>query len=393
MYTKNMSIRLIDEVKYLIKRLNAAGFGAWAVGGCVRDGILGRVIHDWDVCTSATPERMEAALSGERIIRTGVKHGTLTIVIGSVPIETTTLRSDGGYADHRRPESVRFVKELTLDLARRDFTVNSMAYNDADGLIDPFAGLNDLEKSVIKCVGDAENRFNEDALRILRAVRFASQLDFAVEPLTAEAALEKRNDLSFVSRERVYSEVVKLLEGAAAARVVRAYSEIVRAALSAESLNLDFKYLPRDAAIALTLLLGNRAPEAASLLKADGGLTTRVKALSEMSDYPAVQTEKDALRLLRLAKSDQAALDFFEYRRCKGVVFDESALRSALYKCHSVAKLNINGEDLKKLGYSGRAIGRELEQLLTLVIEGEIENERGQLCDKAAKAIDIAGKM
>ena len=217
-----------------IARLRAAGFPAYLVGGCVRDTLLGRVPGDWDITTAALPEQVEAVFAGERIIETGLKHGTVTVLMDGLPLEITTFRTEAAYSDHRHPDAVAFTPSLTEDLARRDFTINAMAWtreNTGDGLNaglqDPFGGQADLGKKLIRCVGDPHKRFEEDALRILRALRFASQLDFTIDPATAAAAHALRDTLALVSRERIAVELTKLLCGPAARRIIVEYWEIL----------------------------------------------------------------------------------------------------------------------------------------------------------------------
>ena len=211
----------------LLARLKSAGFSAYAVGGCVRDSLLGLAPHDWDICTSALPEEMQRVFRGLHTAETGLKHGTLTVILDHQPYEVTTFRVDGGYTDHRHPDSVRFVDDLTEDLARRDFTVNAMAFSPETGLADPFGGQRDLSARIIRCVGEPEKRFEEDALRILRALRFASVYDFAIEPATAAALRRMAPDLSRVAGERIRVELLRLLCGKAAGRILREYPDVL----------------------------------------------------------------------------------------------------------------------------------------------------------------------
>ena len=204
-----MQIRLPEEVKNIINELNRAGFEAYAVGGCVRDSLLGRTPKDWDITTSAEP--LEVKRIFRRTIDTGMKHGTVTVMRKNTGYEVTTYRVDGAYADHRRPESVTFTRRLSEDLLRRDFTINAMAYSEGDGLVDLYGGVSDLEKKIIRCVGDPDARFGEDALRIMRAVRFSAELDFTIEPATREAAAKHAAELSEISMERIETELRKTL--------------------------------------------------------------------------------------------------------------------------------------------------------------------------------------
>ena len=220
-------MELPREVSDLIDRLEQAGYSAYAVGGCVRDTLLSLRPHDWDLCTSARPEEMQAVFRGERLAETGLKHGTLTVVIDHHPYEITTFRTDGTYTDHRHPDSVTFVEDVSGDLARRDFTVNAMAYSPRTGLVDLFGGRRDLENRVIRCVGTPADRFREDALRILRALRFASVYDFTLEAETDKALRLLAPTLKTVAAERIQAELLKLLCGPGAGRILRAYPDVL----------------------------------------------------------------------------------------------------------------------------------------------------------------------
>ncbi len=204
-----MRIQIPEHVEYIINTLTEAGYEAFAVGGCVRDTILNREPGDWDITTSAKPQEVKGLF--RRTIDTGIEHGTVTVMLQKSGYEVTTYRIDGEYEDKRHPKSVNFTSSLLEDLKRRDFTINAMAYNPTVGLVDEFGGLKDLEKKVIRCVGKAEDRFDEDALRILRAVRFAAQLGFTIEEETTGAIMAKVENLSSISAERIRVELVKLL--------------------------------------------------------------------------------------------------------------------------------------------------------------------------------------
>lgn len=216
-----MIVNMPQEVKYILDVLINNGFEAYIVGGCVRDSILGKIPKDWDITTNASPYDVKRLF--KRTIDTGIQHGTVTVMIDKIGYEVTTYRIDGKYNDHRRPEEVTFTKSLTEDLKRRDFTINAMAYNDVDGLIDKFNGIGDLQDGIIRCVGEATERFDEDALRILRAVRFAAQLDFRIDPMTMEAIKEKCSFLEAISAERIQVELTKLLTSNNPEKLVLAY--------------------------------------------------------------------------------------------------------------------------------------------------------------------------
>ncbi|MDO5291194.1 MAG: CCA tRNA nucleotidyltransferase [bacterium] len=204
-----MKIKVPEHVEYIINTLIENGYEAYAVGGCVRDTILNRMPGDWDITTSAKPEQVKALF--KRTIDTGIEHGTVTVMLDKVGYEVTTYRIDGEYEDNRHPKSVEFTSNLVEDLKRRDFTINAMAYNDKDGIVDEFCGLEDINRKVIRCVGTAGDRFDEDALRIMRAVRFAAQLGFSIEEETTKAIEEKAVHLKNISAERIRVELVKLL--------------------------------------------------------------------------------------------------------------------------------------------------------------------------------------
>lgn len=204
-----MMIEMPQDVRFIIGELNKGGFEAYAVGGCVRDSILGRTPNDWDITTSATPFEVKDIF--RRTVDTGLQHGTVTVLLKDQGYEVTTYRIDGEYTDHRRPDEVTFTGELSEDLLRRDFTINAMAYNDETGIVDLYGGIQDLEEGVIRCVGNPDDRFDEDALRIMRAVRFAAQLGFSVDSATREAATKHASELSQVSAERIETELTKLL--------------------------------------------------------------------------------------------------------------------------------------------------------------------------------------
>lgn len=204
-------ITIPDNANAIIHTLQNNGHSAYVVGGCVRDSLMGRTPHDWDICTSATPEQMLEIFKDYRVIETGLKHGTVTIVIDGEQYECTTYRIDGKYSDNRRPDNVTFTNDLVEDLRRRDFTINAMAYNDTEGLIDPFGGSEDIKENIIQCIDSAKDRFGEDALRILRAICFAAQLDFTIELNTDWEIHQQYRSLENISVERINSEFCKIV--------------------------------------------------------------------------------------------------------------------------------------------------------------------------------------
>ena len=214
-----LEIFIPQFVRTALDRLNECGYEGYIVGGCVRDSLLGKKPHDYDVCTNCIPDKMLEVFADFRTIETGLKHGTLTVLIEGEPVEITCYRSDGEYIGHRKPAQVTFESSLEEDLKRRDFTANAMAYSPKEGLIDLYGGQGDLEKGIIKCVGEPEKRFDEDALRILRGLRFSSCLGFEIEEKTSKAILEQRELLKSISAERIASELKKLLCGKGARKI------------------------------------------------------------------------------------------------------------------------------------------------------------------------------
>lgn len=226
-----MKLTLDPGAAALLDTLHAAGYAAYAVGGCVRDSLLGRTAHDWDLCTSALPQQVMELFGTEQCIPTGLQHGTVTIKYGGQLYETTTFRTEGSYTDGRHPDAVQFVPDVREDLARRDFTINAMAYAPGRGIIDLYGGRDDLAAGMIRCVGDPAQRFAEDALRILRALRFSARLGFALDEATAAAALQARDTLQSVSAERIYTEIDGLLGAPNAGPTLAKYGEILAGAV------------------------------------------------------------------------------------------------------------------------------------------------------------------
>lgn len=330
----NCNLNLPAPVATLLRRLNESGFSAYVVGGCVRDSLLGLAPHDWDICTSALPAQMQEVFRDLHTVETGLKHGTLTVVVDHVPYEVTTFRTDGNYTDHRHPDSVRFVDSLTEDLARRDFTVNAMAWSPDSGLADPFRGQQDLAAGLIRCVGEAEKRFDEDALRILRALRFASVYDFTIEPATSAALRKQAPDLSRVAGERIREELLKLLCGRAAGRILREYPGVlaeiipeIRPMIGYDQQNHHHSYdlwehtvrgiegVPADPVLRLTMLLHDTGkPEAR---------TTDEKGEGHYFGHPKI-SERIARKTAEALRLDNA----FRDRLCTLVLHHDTPLRT-----------------------------------------------------------------
>ncbi len=437
----------------LIEKLNSEGYEAYAVGGCVRDSLLGIEPHDWDICTSARPEEMQRVFQGFHTVATGLKHGTLTVVIDHQPYEVTAYRLDGEYTDHRHPDGVTFVQDLAEDLARRDFTVNAMAWHPKDGLVDHYSGREDLAAGLIRCVGEAEKRFGEDALRILRALRFASDYSFQIERKTSEAIHRLYPELRDIAAERVRSELGRLLIGAGAGRILREYTDVITFLLPVlrgtvgfdqrtpyhafdvweHSLRAVEEVRPTEALRMAMLLhdcgkpacftLGadgqghfyghakvsrNLAEPAAEALKMDNATKEKVLTLIEWH-MAELSTDKRQLTRWLNRLGEETLFDLIEVQRadqaaCLGtpesrMQADTRAgeLKQALEEllaekpCFSLRDLAVNGNDMKSLGLAGRQIGETLQQLLESVMAGELPNEREALLRSAKEKHTTGG--
>ena len=384
-----------------LRRVNEKGYEAYAVGGCVRDLLRGVTPNDYDICVSCPPQETHACFAGERIIDTGIRHGTVTVILDGMPLEITTFRTDGAYTDGRHPDAVHFTGSLTEDLARRDFTVNAMAYHPDTGVVDPFGGQEDLQNRIIRCVGDPALRFTEDALRILRALRFAAQLDFTIEENTVRALCDLRKRLHLVSRERVSAELRRAAVSPGAARALGRFPGVMLAALP----DLPPSALPRGIAA-----LGRLAPceeelALAALLHACGPVTA--EACLDSLRLPKA-LERDIAQLIGFARQAFSVADaplilaqcgqaqFFRLLRlqtvCGVLSAQEAETRARRAQAVldaglplSLRDLPVNGCDLMALGVSGPAVGDTLAALHWLVLQGEAPCERAALLDWARK--------
>lgn len=376
----------------VLRRLNAAGHQAYAVGGCVRDLARGVPPHDYDICTSALPAQTERCFAGERVVETGIKHGTVTVLMAGEPYEITTFRTDGDYLDGRHPQSVAFTDSLTEDLRRRDFTINAMAYHPDIGLRDPFDGQADIARRMIRCVGDAGARFTEDALRILRALRFAAELGFDIAPDTARAMRELSGRLTLISRERIAAELLRALNGINAVPVLQAFDTVLLAALPdypaaalPEALHA-LAILPcGDTVLRLAALLspcGEAGARALASLKPSRALSSQVLALTAAAGEDISRAELP-LWLARLGKAQLRRLLTLQGRE------ELLACLPALLAQHpplTLGELQINGRDLTAAGLpAGAELGRTLNALHRRVLLGELPNERGALLAAATK--------
>ena len=375
----------IQPPKYVIHILNTlerSGYEARLVGGCVRDTLLHRRPNDWDVATAAAPEAVTELF--ERTVPTGIRHGTVTVLYGGSACEVTTYRVEGAYSDHRRPDSVRFTSRLEEDLSRRDFTVNAMAMDASLAITDPFGGREDLSRRLIRCVGDARERFTEDALRMLRAVRFAAQLDFALDSAALEAIAGCAPLCSALSPERVAAELRAVLASRDPDMVwLMADLGLLNAWLTPrKGERTHLGALPRCARLAHFCSDLSRCGSITStdtFLRSLRMDTRSVKICSAAAEIIA-SGSRDYKRLLRDYGEDAVLAAYPKSRRLRAV------LRSG--ECWSLASLAITGGELAALGYAGRELGEELRRLLEHVIDCPEDNRPEILCKLASERID-----
>lgn len=380
---------LPSDTEYIIETLQKNGYEAFAVGGCVRDMLNGDTPHDFDITTSAEPETVISLF--EKTVPTGIKHGTVTVIINGVPNEVTTYRADGEYRDHRRPDSVIFVKSLREDLARRDFTVNAMAYNQKDGLKDFFGGREDIENRILRAVGEPERRFYEDALRIMRLFRFSSVLGFDIEENTLKAALEYAPTLKSVSAERIYSELLKTVCGKNPA-ALKPLTDIGGLGFLGVNTSPDYGILPLLGSADTKLFAfiysgGAEVSPALDFLKVPNKTKKASQDMLTLLNMPFPKTKPEIKEMLYLT-SPSSAENYFDYRSAYGE--DCAAARDMLTEIiknaepYRISDLKIGGRDLEKYGISGRVIGETLEKLRRSVLKNPELNTRSELI-KAVK--------
>ena len=434
-----------SHVNTLLFALRERGFAAHPVGGCVRDSLMGRAPADWDVCTAARPEQVEEIFQNYRLIETGLRHGTVTVLSEGHPVEITTFRTDGTYHDSRHPDAVTFVRDLEADLARRDFTVNAMAFGAKGEVIDLYGGRTDLERGLIRCVGDPDERFGEDALRILRALRFASRLDFEIETATAQSAVKNRALLRNIARERVFSELKGILIGPGAGRVLRQYAPVIfeilpelepQAGFDQKNPNhihdiwthttMAVQAIAPDPVLRLAMLLHDVGKPATFFtdeagvghfyghdrvgaemadgilrcLKCDNATREAVCLLVRYHNTEPPRTEKAMRRLLakvgepvvrqliQCGRADCAdRAEEVQVRNFAAIDLAEGLLEKVLAgpeRCFDMKSLAVSGRDIMALGVKeGPAVGAVLKTLFDLVVDGALPNDREALMAKA----------
>ncbi len=368
-------MQISPKAEYLISKLNEHGFSAYVVGGCVRDLLMDKTPGDWDITTSAKPDETLEVFQDFTTIPTGLQHGTVTVIYKGEPFEITTFRTDGDYEDHRRPNEVEFVTDIKEDLARRDFKMNAIAYSPSDGLIDPFCGMQDIAYKTISAVGEPTVRFEEDALRILRALRFAATLDFNIEVKTFEAALAKAPTLCEIAKERITTEFLKLICGTAAERVLEDGEEILKFIFPYKINSHNVNFMPRDEVARLCAVFKN-SPENLKTLRLPKKTETRVKNILGYNF-------KNIRYLVRDLKSDGEI--YLLLNNCdKELVLEYKSIQNERF---GIEDLQIGGQELIQLGISGSKIGTILEKLSNQLCEEKIKNEREVLLSRAKELL------
>lgn len=432
-----MGDQIHPGAKLILQALHDSGFEAYLVGGCVRDLLRGVPPHDWDICTSALPGQVERVFAGKQLIETGLKHGTVTVMELGTPFEITTYRIDGQYSDGRHPDEVRFAASLREDLSRRDFTMNAAAMDPAGRLCDPFGGASDIASRQVRCVGDPDRRFQEDGLRVMRALRFASVLDFSIDRQTAGAVHRNCGQLKKVAAERINAELCRLICGPGAGCVLREYPDVFREfwpelepphSLQPHGLRHcrdDWEHTvraveaaPADLVLRLTLLLHNIGRPAAKAaaeagagrlhvrpetgaelaekmlraLRFDHDTLNHIISLIKERDTPVEPRENvirrllgklgptDFYRLIEVRRADQVA-QAGETARARFAELEEARRLAGrileTQQCFSLRGLAVSGRDVMRAGIpAGPAVGRVLNTLLDRVIDGELPNDR-----------------
>lgn len=429
----------IDKnTRQILTQLESKGYEAYMVGGCVRDGIMGRQCHDIDITTNALPQEILDVFHDHKVIPTGIKHGTVTVMSEGSSFEITTYRIDGEYTDHRRPDRVEFTADITADLARRDFTVNAIAMDKDGNIIDPFGGKTDIEAGIIRCVGSPEKRFGEDALRIMRAIRFAAQLGFAIDDSTAKAVHDMREELKNISRERIRDELDKLICGRSCIDILLGYSDVITAVIPEfqPSIGLDqhspyHRYTvwehtvralasapPDDLLLRRTLLFHDIGKPACMKLDETGRghfkqhdrtgaeMTERImrelrydnRSVANVSALIANHSKKlndrtDVKKMMNRI-GDELFFALMELKKCDNCgkndfVLAENSFFDSLTamgrdiiannECRDLKGLDLSGTDLAETGLKGSEIGKAQQELLELVMEGKLPNEKERL--------------
>lgn len=439
-------MNLPEQICQILQRLEDAGFEAYVVGGCVRDYIMGLTPHDYDITTAATPDEVCAAFSDCKVIETGLKHGTVTVLFKGISVEITTFRADGEYSDGRHPDSVTFTRNIADDLSRRDFTMNGIAYSPLHGLVDPFGGEADIRAKVVRCIGEPHKRFGEDALRILRALRFSAVMGFEIEEKTAIAIHKLKNTLGKVSKERIFTELNRLICGMDVRRVMMDFSDVFAEILPPLEVMIGYEQhciyhnstvyehtaravenAPAEPALRLAMLFHDMgkplckiedmegayhfpghanesmrlADELLREYKSSNEMRERIITIVKYHDYPLDLSPKHIRRLLAKVgmerfrdimyahmADDGAKAAFCAYRIDIARQAIEIAEQiTAEQACLSIKDLAVTGADLKEIMPPSPQMGKVLKQLLEEVLEETLRNDKQALMKRAEELI------
>ena len=440
-------MELAPQVQRTIDFLEARGYSAYLVGGSLRDTLIGVPVNDWDIACSAPPDKVKETFEGFKVIETGIKLGSLCILFDEGPVEVTTFRSEGEYPDHRHPADLAFVDTIEEDLARRDFTMNAIAFNPKTGFIDPYRGRDDIKAGLIRCVGDPDTRLKEDALRIMRALRFSATLGFSVDDGLSKSLLANKGLLTRIAPERVSVELMKMLPGNGIFSVLLVYHEVLSVVIPEIKATVGFDQRSRyhqydiwehtaravvaagpDPEVRLALLFHDLGKPARFFIDSEGEghfhghaklgeeiARKRLKALKFSNSlidkvataicFHQIRLKPDNTRkwlgrlgeemlryIIEVSRADIAAhAENVVERLLEDLRLSEERLNELIDEgfCFKLADLAINGDDLKEIGlHEGKEIGRVLSSLLEMVIAGELENSREELLDAAEAGID-----
>lgn len=406
-YYNNLPPVILPEyVKTVLERFKESGTEAYIVGGSVRDSILKIKADDYDIATPALPKQVKEIFKDFKVLETGIKHGTLTVLSQSKPIEITTYRIDKDYSDSRHPDNVEFTKDIDKDLARRDFTINAVCYSPYRGYYDPLNGIADINAEIIKAVGEPEKRFEEDALRILRGIRFAAVLGFDIDIKTHTAILKCKELLKNISKERIFSEFKKLLSGNFADTVLNNYFEVLCEGIdtlkkcSGKSFNFKgIKTLPNDTPLKIawfTAALGEDFCFAENLLtelKCDNKTKNFVVSVLKALNFDIPKNRYDIKKLLNILEKDIFKYFHILFALDKVTENEKNAMEKTateIFKnkeCYTIKNLDIKGTDIVSLGADQKTVGQILEKLLDAVMKGACINKKANLINFAKNII------
>ncbi len=389
-----MQIYIPSHIELALNMLKLAGFESYIVGGCVRDSLINKLPNDWDICTSALPSQTCEIFKNFKMVLNGAKHGTIRVIINHLPVEITTFRIDGKYLNNRSPENISFTSSLKEDLIRRDFTINAMAYSNESGIIDLYGGKKDLEQKLIKCVGNAEERFEEDALRIMRALRFASQLNFKIEEKTKAAIFTKKDLLKNISAERITEEFLKLISYDNCFRILDEFAEVIRVFMPHFSNQFKKISASTDIRVNLAYILSASKCDYEHIfgvLKIPTALKKDVITILNSKNI-VINADKIEIKQHLFTFGEDLLKLILEFKSCYGEDTDEQIKIIddiiANNQPYLLRHLKISGNDIKGLGVcSGEKIGNILNYLLKRVISEKLANRKSYLIEEAQKYI------